>query len=101
MWKRKRPEGTRVERVPGYRQMMPYLMKTKNESHVYIKYTIDMENAASQECLAVSAACQSESRMGIPKPAATNQRQDSVCGRISRWRLFPGEPVLPHLHRNR
>ena len=45
MWKRNRPDGTRVERVPGYRQMMPYLMKNKNESHVYIKYTIDMENA--------------------------------------------------------
>lgn len=42
---KKRPEGTLVERVPGYRQMMPYLMKNKNESHVYIKYTIDMENA--------------------------------------------------------
>lgn len=45
MWKRNRPDGTRVERVPGYRQMMPYLMKNKNESQVYIKYTIDMENA--------------------------------------------------------
>jgi hypothetical protein len=42
---RNRPDGTLVERVPGYRQMMPYLMKTKNTSHVYIKYTIDMENA--------------------------------------------------------
>ena len=45
MWKRKRPDGTLVARVPGYRQMMPYLMKNKNESHVYIKYTVDMENA--------------------------------------------------------
>jgi len=44
MWK-KRPDGTRVARVPGYRQMMPYLMQTKNTAHVYIKYTIDMENA--------------------------------------------------------
>ena len=40
-----RPDGTLVERVPGYRQMMPYLMQTKNTAHVYIKYTIDMENA--------------------------------------------------------
>jgi hypothetical protein len=45
MWKRQRPDGTPVPRVPGYRQMMPYLMKSKNESHVYIKYTIDMEKA--------------------------------------------------------
>jgi len=44
MWK-KRPDGTLVPRVPGYRQMMPYLMKNRNESHVYIKYTVDMENA--------------------------------------------------------
>lgn len=43
--RKNRPDGTRVERVPGYRQMMPYLMKTKNTAHVYIKYTIDMENA--------------------------------------------------------
>jgi len=43
--RRKRPDGTLVERVPGYRRMMPYLIKTKNTAHVYIKYTIDMENA--------------------------------------------------------
>jgi hypothetical protein len=43
--RKNRPDGTRVENVPGYRQMMPYLMKTKNTSHVYIKYTFDMENA--------------------------------------------------------
>jgi hypothetical protein len=42
---RNRPDGTPVERVPGYRQMMPYLMKTKNTSQVYIRYVIDMENA--------------------------------------------------------
>jgi 2-oxoacid dehydrogenases acyltransferase (catalytic domain) len=41
----KRPDGTLVLRVPGYRRMMPYLMKTKNTAHVYIKYTIDMEKA--------------------------------------------------------
>ena len=45
MWKRNRPDGTLVGDVPGYRQMMPYLMPNKNESQVYIKYTIDMENA--------------------------------------------------------
>jgi len=45
MWKKNRPDGTRVERVPGYRQMMPYLMQTKNTAQVFIKYTFDMENA--------------------------------------------------------
>jgi hypothetical protein len=43
--RKKRPDGTLVEGVPGYRQIMPYLMQTKNTAHVYIKYTIDMENA--------------------------------------------------------
>lgn len=43
--RKNRPDGTLVEDVPGYRQMMPYLMQTKNTSHVYIKYTFDMENA--------------------------------------------------------
>ena len=47
MWKRDRPDGKLVGDVPGYRQMMPYLMAKKNESHVYIKYTVDMENAVA------------------------------------------------------
>ncbi len=42
---KKRPDGTLVEGVPGYRRIMPYLMQTKNTSQVYIKYTIDMEKA--------------------------------------------------------
>jgi hypothetical protein len=42
---KKRPDGTLVKGVPGYRQMMPYLMQTKNTAHVYIKYTFDMEKA--------------------------------------------------------
>ncbi len=39
-----RPDGTLVERVPNYRRMMPYLMKTKNTSVVYMRLTVDMEN---------------------------------------------------------
>lgn len=42
---RRRPDGIPAPDVPGYRQMMPYLMTSKNTSAVYTRFTVDMEKA--------------------------------------------------------
>jgi hypothetical protein len=42
---RRRPDGVPAADVPGYRQMMPYLMTGKNASAVYTRFTVDMEKA--------------------------------------------------------
>jgi hypothetical protein len=44
MW-RKRPDGEPVANVPGYRQMMPFIMQSKNTSAIYFEFTVEMERA--------------------------------------------------------
>jgi hypothetical protein len=40
--KRKRADGTLVHDVPPYRRLMPYMMRTRNESTIYWEQTLDL-----------------------------------------------------------
>lgn len=41
----RRSDGRPIADVPEYRQMMPYLMPSKNTAHVFSDFTVDMEKA--------------------------------------------------------